>query len=407
MSKRIPLWFFTNFFVLFLVIALVGGTFSRLAQPQRLETWLDKSGLYQKLPTALINQAQISQTGAQETTTNFTDPLVRQAASTALSPEFLKQSSSEVVDGTFAWLKGAATEPKFSIELQPVKEKFADSLATNLTNRYQALPVCGTAQLPASTDPFTIDCRPSMGVDINQVVAEEKAKILQDPNFLGKPTLSASTVWSYGQNGSEKMLQNSNLPKAYQALQLLPVIAAGILLVLAIGIVFLSADKRSGVRKIGWRLTIVGVLWLIAVDLGALGLTKIRELAETQGKQAAVTAFKDILSPGLNAIRNDTILIGGALGGAVLLLGLILLITTHKRRAKPSKDKGAKKDDQKPTKEAEAKPEATKPLPSVATAPAVSKKTAPTAPLLKPKQQQKPAVITPTKSIGGNNNLIQ
>lgn len=407
MIKKILLWLSTSVLTLSILGFVFTFGFARLLQPKTTEGWIEKSGTYQKLPDALLTRAQTLQQTRGENVVDYSNPIVKDAAKTALSPNFIEQSSKEINDATFNWLQGESGSPEFSINLQPAKQIFVDTLAASLKSRYEALDSCGPAQIPNSTDPFTIDCRPNIDISISSIIATESSKLMQSTDFLANAELTTQNILPTEAGTKANPYTYSGMPTAYQALQTAPYALLALALLSGISVLFLASTKKSGVRKIGWRFVLAGILSLLLINLGALGLTKISEAATTQNTTAAITAYKDLVSAGITAVRNDSAKTLMSISIPVLLLGIILLITTrskHKKTSTPVSTEEAKEDEPIATP-ASAVTQPSKTIKQPANP--VKRPQPKTAPLLKPKQQQKPAVVAPSKRIGSNDTLIQ
>ena len=401
MLRKVALFVCSFLFSLSLFGLLVTLSFRLLVTPANTKKWVEKSQAYQTLPDALRSQASIT----DQTQQDYNSELVTQATRTALTPDFLKDSGELIIDGTFAWLEGKTATPEFAIDLQPAKQAFADNLATNLRARYEALPACALAQLPSSTDPFQINCRPAIGVDIDRVIAIQKEEFLKNDALIPGQPLTAQNLALFGHQGTTKLLTSNRIPQLYQAVQLATHVLGIICITSALGVIVLHASRKRGLRNIAIRMTVFGFIFLVLVDLSALGLTKVRNLAISQEKTAAISSYKDILAPAINAVRTDVITTTSIIGGTTLLVGIILLLLT--RKSKGEEEVGA--IETKPPKSEKKRPIKAPKLirePKITKEPTTAPRAKP-APLLKPKQQQAPAVVKPTKPLGGDGNLIQ
>lgn len=406
MIKKILLWLSTSVLTLSVLGFIFSFGFSRLLQPQIIQGWIEKSGTYDKLPDALLARAQAMQRTRNEETIDYSNPLVRDAAKAALPRDFIEQSSKDITNATFTWLDGKDSSADFTINIQSAKQTFADSLASSLKARYESLDSCEPNQMPDGTDPFTINCRPMVDISIDSIIATESAKLLQNTDFLANPDITAQNILPAEAGEKANPYNHSELPNAYQALQTSPFIFLTLVALSAISTLLLANSKKRGARKIGWRFITAGILSLLLINLGALGLTKVSEAATTQNATAAITAYKDLISAGLNAVRSDSAKILLATAIPVLVLGIILLLTTRTKKTKTTELEVEPKQD----------PIASPPVATEKSAPSTTAKPATprakpaqqkTAPLLKPKQQQKPTVVTPGKRLGSNDTLIQ
>lgn len=295
-----------------------------LLQPARIKEWVNKSGLYTTLPSAVINQANSEKTETNEGDISFTDPTVQAAVKKALSAEFLQGSAENIVDGTFVWLDGASAKPTFSVDVLAAKKVFANEVAQGAIARYQSLPDCSAGQLPKSTDPLLIDCRPAQGVDIIASADNLRSSILDNKDFLPDATINAETLQGESKQGDNVFGPQSQIPKVYQRAQLSPFILGFFLLLVGVGAVMLSSVRRRTVSKLAVIMITTGVLSLITLAVANIGLDKI----EGQYTNSSSPVFKDILLKGLDAMRADALTTVGVISAALIVIGVIILVST-------------------------------------------------------------------------------
>lgn len=400
MIKKISLGLFASIFTFSVLGFIFSFGLSRIIQPQVTQRWIEKSGTYTELPNALLTRAQTIQTARGDSSIDYSNPLIRNAAKTALSESFLRESGQDINNATFNWLNGSVATPSFSIDLRPVKQSFVDTLATSLKDRYESLESCAPTQIPDSVDPFQINCRPSIEPAINAIIATESATLMQSTDFLANTELTANNILPTEAGARANLYNHAVLPSIYRAIQAAPYFFAILGTLSGTATLILADTKRRGARKIAWRLLLASILSVLLINLGALALTKVNEAATTQNTTAAITAYKTVVGSAINAIRHDSTIILLATTAPAILLGLVILLVTRTKKSTPKKTNHPEKKSA-PTVTADkkdpAKPAAPRPQPQPAKV----------APLLKPKQQQRPTVVTPNTRIGSNDRLIQ
>jgi hypothetical protein len=386
MFKRLLLLASANLFTLSIFCLITLGSLTQLVRPAPLKKWLSSGNVYQKLPAAFINQAAREQGKEQNpdgSDISLSDPNVKQAAEQALSPAFFQRSVEGVIDGSFHWLDGQKTKPDFNVDVLSVKQNFADNLGSYFKQRYQALPVCANGALPSSTDLLKINCRPSDGnFDIDQAISDQKLLILQNKDFLGQSSITADSLGDSDQGNQSKVFDQKAIPRAYRAFRLSPLVFAGLAVLSGLIVVLLCEVKKFGVRKLGWRFIVAGILALLATTGGIIALTKIRSLTFHQSADSAVTPFREAIASTINAARADIIKYNVILSVAALLVGGIILWTTRSVSRKAKKQAAQDRPAEQP-QPVDEKPgeEKRKPAPQPSTAPGV-KTPAPTKPRL-------------------------
>lgn len=253
--------------------------------PNNLKQALKSSGVYSAAIPALLND-QIKkdpQHGTGDGELPITRPEVRKIINDALPPQFLEAQTEQVLDNTYAWLSGKTPELRFSIQLAGAKEKLASGLQQYVLQRLNTLPTCTATDAIANggdLDGFNATCVPA-GTDKAAVAAKVRDEILQD-EVLKDTTITAHTI----KNGKGQTLdqQLQNAPTGFRAAKW--AVWGGVLAIAAFAtaVVFLSATRRGGVRKISVMAIVVGTLsaifgWLAnygvhkAVHTGGLGMT--------------------------------------------------------------------------------------------------------------------------------------
>lgn len=317
-------------------------------RPGDIKSWVAGSGLYNSAVDNVLKDAEkkVSEEGGQADLggLSITDPAVQQAAKEALTPSFLQSSTEQVVDGSFEWLDGKSNKPNFAINVAPVKQRFADSLAAYAKQRYQNLPDCAPRTLPKSTDPLTIDCKPPVSFDINAQVEQFRNKILQSNDVLAKPVISPDSLTTDGKTSQQPFAERYRaVPQSYQAARVLPWALIIPAFALAAATIFLSIPKKKGLQRVGWTILGMGIAVSVITILTSTGFAKAKD--KVASDPAFASSFKDSLLKLLDALQQDLVRHATIVCAVYLLLGggIVLGLLLYNRRLKPTPPPGAGK----------------------------------------------------------------
>jgi len=388
MLKKFTRWLCGCVLVASIPLFIILTTIVTLARPAQISQWVETSGAYNSLPDTVLEEVSKKQeTSGESSSINFADPGVKTAAKEALSPEFLKSSTEDFLNGTYKWLDGEVDKPDFSIDVLSAKQTFAQRLSDYAKQRYTELPACAAGALPKSTDPLKIDCQPRFGFDIDQLAEIFKVDLISNPDFLPEPLITADTL-EKGNTSGEPIFSNTAIPTGYQWLRRTPLIFGALILLSSLGLLLLRDTKREGLSRIAKRFVSMGILSGLILAASYYGLGQLRDKFDSQTDPTAPAyALKEVVFSTLNAVRADTLKTGGMLAGAFIVTGAVLLLALRIFKPKLPEDPNlkpevSKKD--KPTNNKDAqKQETTKAKP------------VPSAPIVKPKQQST-KVVTPS-----------
>jgi len=321
-------------FVVFLfATASNTATLTVATDKAKIKSVIARSDIYRNVLPGLLDQAgQISGAGEQ---VSLQVVVVRQAAEKTFTPQFVQENTEAVIDSIYSWLNGETPLPDFTIDLTEAKATFAANVSDAVEQRLAALPACPTGGVPDNYDPLTATCLPP-GVDPASQAAAIEENIISGTGFLDHPVITADTLKPEGDAQSIFDGELKQIPEVYQKIKVLPIILGILSLLLAAGIIFLSASKRKGVRRVGISLFVVGVILLfIAWDLTRLvgeGLENLNlnnEVVEDSLRTLALELTKEV----------DKIY--WMFGGAYTALGAAAIVWTILRApkgGKPDKD---------------------------------------------------------------------
>lgn len=330
-----------------LPLALVTLTWSHVAQntvkdKEVVKGWLEESKFYDR---AILGVLENSEGNVGDIPLN--DPRVQQIVSEAFTSQFLRDSVTAVLDGTYGWLAGETAQPEFSIDIADAKNKLITNIGTYATEQAAQLPPCTQEQLAEFSngfDAFSASCLPA-GITAEQAGQQLQDELLASQDFLGDTTFSgADLLATKTENGSTvgESLENSGAPEVYQASNTLLLITGVIAGLLVLAIVLLSANRISGLRRSGVILTGTGILigfsFLITQQIAATAQKGI----QTTNEQS--NAGKDLLVDLVGVVSRD---VKGLLGWytfAYLLIGVSFILLPLLLR-KQARDAAGTQDD--------------------------------------------------------------
>lgn len=334
--RRAALVLMVPLFSLFLFALAVDIGFIRVVtHPEKTKQILSDSGLYGSVVSGLLDQAKtISTTGSGNNDISLSNDLIRSAAEKSITPEFLKQNTEGFIDSIYRWLDGTTLTPDFKIDLGGVKQSFADNVASSLQQKLASLPVCPAGTSVQSYDALNATCLPK-GLTAAQAASTVKNGILNGQGFLDNSTLSANDVKS--SDSGQPLFQDSlkDAPKAYQNAKKSPAILALLALLTGVIVVFLSATKKKGVRKIGGIAFGMGIFML----LFAWGLNQVvaKKLPQLKFDNTVIQEKLQIVIKDIAQEVGKTYYIVGAVyaaAGAVAITGAVFLLKGGKPESK-------------------------------------------------------------------------
>jgi len=246
---------------------------------------LANSGIYQSIVEDALQQTQQGQTETGDNKIPLDRPEVQNIIKNAASPELLQTKTENALDSLYAWIHGETPTLAFNLEVSDIKSNLATGIEQYVTQHVASLPACTPGQAGNATDdPFNAACRPE-GVDPAQLAAQTKDKLLTG-EFMEDTTISADTIKTDdGQTLAQKV---GEVPNIYQGVSW-GIYGAGILALLsAIGVVFLSINWRSGIKKLSIIVIVVGVLTAGFARLAGIGIDRAAEAATEPLQQSGV-----------------------------------------------------------------------------------------------------------------------
>jgi len=264
-GRKAIIWFLSSILVLLLFSLAVDVGFIRIVgQPQDVENILDKSGVYSSVVPGLLEEAKTINANNEQIP--LTDPIVKAAATSTLTPQFLRTNVNQALGSIYQWLDGTTNQPKFNINLNDVKTQLADKVAAGAKQRATALPVCTTLPVSSSFDAFNATCLPR-GVTADQVAVQVRSDILGGQGFLDNTNIQASDVKTSGSKQSVFDGSLKKLPSYFKQFKRSPFILLALSVVIALVTAYIYRPKLRGLRHIGFILGGTGI-FVILFGLG-------------------------------------------------------------------------------------------------------------------------------------------
>lgn len=312
------------------LLAMITAVVIVFGEPTQLKKTIHASRIYDKIVSSVLDQSQSSQANSADNIP-INDPLIQQAAQAAFPPNFLEQSTNQVIDGIYGWLQGKTESPEFEIKLGDAKQRFATAVGDIAANRVSKLPICTLQQLRTqdlnNLDPFAVPCQPP-GINIKAEQSKIMTSINNDENFLQDTTISADTLTK--QNGQTIFDQASVAPTTFQWFTRLPYLLGGLGILAGSSMVFLHEDKRRGIWVIGRTLLFSGVVLLV----GAFLAMYLANQFHIQNFGAGNTAIESSLQPIVRSLTNALNRVIYTFAGFYLLIGSTVMLTIHLTRPK-------------------------------------------------------------------------
>lgn len=309
------------------IFAFLAGLHSIFNTPQTLKAALDESGIYKEI-TPNIAKEQLAALSLPPQ-----DIGIKNALEQALPAPFYQQASEQIVDGTYAWMQGRAAQPEFSIDTAAVKSNFASNVAVYMKQQMEALPECERDMPPPTSarDALTLFCLPKH-VTPDAVADAARQQVLASDAFGKDDTITAATL----KDGQGRTLaeQLAFLPPLYQAYVPTLIALPVIILLLGVALVFLSKDRRTGLRRAAWALLVMGLVGLVFAAAGTEIFYMAVRIFGLPVTLAFETQDKLVATIELLATNARPWWFGISLGYA--LLGTVLFVILRLRRPKPA-----------------------------------------------------------------------
>ena len=231
-----------------------------LAEPATLKGWLDRAGVYEQIVPEVAKLASVERS-TEDGAVRITSDDILDSAQAAFPSSTLKKDGESVIDGFYGWFKGDTTGPEFRLDYTEEKNTLAILLATNLKNQLDKLPSCTTTNLLTSQtfDPFTADCRPR-SLDTNKIASDFAEDLATTDQLLSETLITGGDIKVGGDRIGSSLPW---IPRVYGLLFWLPWLTAGLMLLSVCTLLFLTKNRRKGMRTVAHGLLLIGSLLLL------------------------------------------------------------------------------------------------------------------------------------------------
>lgn len=296
-----------------------------------IKTALDDSKIYDSfVDNALANIQQQSKSNPNSSGQEAIPPEFKTAVQASFTPDMLKNTAEQIIDGTYRWLDGKTPTPDFRIDLTSAKNALGANLGNYAANRFNALPACTkqqSAELSSEIDALNIKCRPA-GLNTNAIKQEVTNQFANNPDFLGEPIINVDSLPKdeSGKNIFEKLQQ---VPKLFGILKNSGWILGGLTALLVLLQIFLRHDKRAGVKSVGISFLTSGIFLVLSTLLVIYLFNKSSSSSGILANSGAENAFQASLITILKSLSKifNQILIKFGVG--YIVSGVIVLIYLH------------------------------------------------------------------------------
>ncbi len=302
-------------FVLFFGVTIV--CFSHVFINQNsLKQTINESGIYDSFVQSVV---QDSAKQNPNVSIPLDDPQVKKIIQEAFPAASLQRNTEKIIDGTFMWLKGQTKTPEFSVDFSSERQIMANNIAGYAFEQLTQKPTCFA--VPETIDPFTAGCIPPY-TDINAERQNLSNTIASPDGLLPDVTFTQNDL-PKDNSGAVIYQRYSYAPSVYQWLQFGAWIVAGLLLVVAIGIVLLSPTKRIGFQRLGIALISSGIALVITPIIFSYVLPQLSSslsfnTSSTPGTQTLINNASNRLTNNFYALIINVTIQVIALGAAVL-----------------------------------------------------------------------------------------
>lgn len=296
--------FLTSYFLIFNQIT---------ANPGKVKQMVRDSGIYQKIPAVIYDDA-VDSGSTSSATLPLKSPVVRQAALDSFTPGFVQTNVENAIDGVYGWLNGQTAQPQFQIDLTSGKNNFANSLSAQLSK----FPVCTPAQQAKikNFEPFTSPCIPN-GIDTSAIQTQVRQAALKS-NLVAQNVVTPATIKDA--NGQPVFDGLKEIPRGYRLSVKLVYVFGALSLMFALGLVFGARSRRQGLKRLGRVMAAAGV-FVILLPVGINWL--INGIVEAS-KSDKVT--KELVVPLVHEITKNSFRIYVISGIVYILIAVVIFI---------------------------------------------------------------------------------
>lgn len=322
--RRLGIGLTASLFSFLLVLFALSITMYKVFDtPASLQKALRTSGIYDVFVEKTLTQKQ--KEGEINLPTDQTaQAAVNQATTGALSPGFIQKTTEQSLNQVYDWLHGRTKKLEVAVDITPAKTAFANNIAGYVQQKAAALPVCTHAVPPPTNldELLALDCRPA-GVSAEMLAGGARDQALNNQTF-DQLTLTANNL----KDDKDRPLGEKfeAVPKAHRYFILSLYVIPVILLLCAAAIIFGSATRRNGTKRVAHMLIWTGILSIVFAMLTAWGLHRLG--SSLSGSGEAVALQSNILRL-VNSLASDLRLWWAGTGAIYALVGVGLLVVVR------------------------------------------------------------------------------
>ena len=264
-------------------------------------------------------------------------------------PDGLKNDAEGVIDGFYGWFKGNTAGPEFTVDFASRQAQFAKQMTDKLEAKINALPECATSGRFSvqAFDPFKADCRPK-GVDLTAELTQFENDLSTSKDLLAKTSFTGSDLKVKNSAGQEEGIASalSWAPKAYKGLLYGPILLIILTVLTSASFIFLSSDRRKGLRRFAGGLMFVGVVMVASGFLLRPAFNKLNSLSSRSlGTQAGFT--EHIVNPLFEQMNKSYSRYSIMFGTIYIIPSLLtygaLLLTRHRKETEEDSEPGVER----------------------------------------------------------------
>lgn len=304
--------------------------------PSIIKGWLSTSNMYENVVSQSLGLIAISSEENEVQATSLEDQFaqnpfietvdITNALAESITPRFLEEQTSSVIDGMYAWLDGSENEPIFTFSIATKQDEIGVRLGDTLNQKLASLPECLPEELTPDFDLIEARCLPpgvSITGEIDRFVDE----------FTGENGLLSGAEWNQEdiikREGEESGLSRDQLKygqQAFSGLKQGPILLflAGALC--AIVVYYTSRTRYRGFSEIG-NTIFSGSLFVFGTSLILSRFESIatKLIGENDSTNTTVKAARAIFEPLVQTIVHDVASLTAVISGSTLVLGTFMV----------------------------------------------------------------------------------
>jgi predicted PurR-regulated permease PerM len=308
---------------------LTWSLYQVFSTPHQLKTSINESGLYDSAVATILKEKARDPSTAVSGDLPVNNPELQKVIEDAFPPQLLKTQAEQVIDSSYSWISGDASSLQFSLDFTQAKTNLANGMQQYAQKRLGSLPQCTADTIPTGdVDAFNATCLPP-GADVAALAQQVHDKIMGG-DFLKDTKITPETLKT--SDGKSLQSQLHAAPDAYKYATWSVYGGALLALLLAVAIVFLSATRRGGVRRVAIASISIGIC---SVILGVLSSLAVHQLVNKITNTATSnTSLQPQVSKLAQSLADDLRNWWAIFGLTCVLCGIATLIALHATKPK-------------------------------------------------------------------------